>query len=60
MSYYFCTINVYSVFILIILAEMSTKYKVHEGFHLKDVAFEEEYCHCIPANESMYIVYCYF
>ena len=34
-------------------AEMSTLYKVHTGFHLNEVAFEEEYCHCIPANKSM-------
>lgn len=32
---------------------MSDKYKVHEGFHLSQIGFVEEYCHCNPASESV-------
>jgi hypothetical protein len=37
---------------IISFSEMSYQYKVHEGFHLSHVAFVEEYCHCLPADDS--------
>ena len=37
---------------------MQSQYKVHEGFHLSESTFVEEYCHCIPpANLSVAEIY---
>ena len=45
---------------MLFLLDMSTKYKVHSSFHLSHVAFVEEYCHCIPANQSVWRKYIYY
>ena len=36
---------------------MQDKYPLHKGFHLEESTYVEEYCHCIPANQSVAEIY---